>query len=78
MCRESGTWLLISDTTELDFGIHRHVPGLKPNGNGGGLGFLLHSSLMVSVDGAEIAGLAGQVIRYRQPSKKETERCSTS
>ena len=70
--RESGTWLLISDTTELDFGIHRHVPGLKPNGNGGGLGFLLHSSLMVSADGAEIAGLAGQVIRYRQPSKKET------
>lgn len=70
--RESGTWLLISDTTELDFGMHRHVPGLKPNGNGHGLGFLLHSSLMVSADGAEIAGLAGQVIRYRQPSKKET------
>ena len=40
-----GTWLLIGDTTEIDFGIHRETTGLGPTGNGGGLGFLLHSSL---------------------------------
>ncbi len=46
--------------------------GLGPTGNGGGRGFLLHSSLMVRPDGKEIAGLAGQVIRYRRRVKRES------
>src|SRR5688572_417803 len=37
-----GRFLALSDTTELDFGIHRQVPGLAPTGNGGGHGFHLH------------------------------------
>jgi len=69
--RTEGTWLLIDDTPETHFpGVH--VRGLGPTGDGGGRGFLLHSSLMVSTDGQEIVGLAGQVIRYRRKVKKES------
>jgi hypothetical protein len=68
--RTAGTWLLISDTTETHFP-GKHVRGLGPTGNGGGRGFLLHSSLMVRPDGQEIVGLAGQVIHYRRPVKRE-------
>ncbi len=68
--RSGGTWLLISDTTETHFpGLH--VKGLGPTGDGKGRGFLLHSSLMVRPDGQEIVGLAGQVIRYRCPVRRE-------
>jgi len=68
--RSEGTWLLIGDTTETHFR-GKHVRGLGPTGNGGGRGFLLHSSLMVRPDGREIVGLAGQVIHYRRPVKRE-------
>jgi hypothetical protein len=68
--RSGGTWLLIGDTTETHFP-RKQVWGLGPTGNGGGQGFLLHSSLMVRPDGKEIVGLAGQVIRYRQRVKRE-------
>jgi hypothetical protein len=67
--RTTGTWLLISDTTETHFP-GPSVQGLGPTGNGGGHGFLLHSSLMVRPDGREIVGLAGQVIRYRRKAKR--------
>jgi hypothetical protein len=63
----NGHFLLLGDTTTLDFGAHRDVDGLTAVGNGGGRGFLLHSSLMVNADGEEIYGLAGQTIYYRQP-----------
>ena len=69
--RTEGTWLLISDTTETHFP-GANVLGLGPTGDGGGRGFLLHSALMVRADGQEIAGLAGQLIRYRRKVKKET------
>jgi hypothetical protein len=68
--RTEGTWLLLSDTTETHFP-GKKVRGLGPTGNGGGRGFLLHSSLMVRPDGKEIVGAAGQVIRYRQPVKRD-------
>jgi hypothetical protein len=68
--RPEGTWLLISDTTETHFPGSSRL-GLGPTGDGGGRGFLLHSSLMVSADGREIAGLAAQVIRYHRQVKKE-------
>jgi hypothetical protein len=68
--RSQGTWLLIGDTTETHFP-RKQVRGLGPTGNGRGRGFLLHSSLMVRPDGKEIVGLAGQVIRYRRPVKRE-------
>jgi len=65
-----GDWLLISDTTEAHFS-GANIKGLGPVGDGSGSGFLLHSSLMVRTDGSEIAGLAGQVIRYRKAVPKE-------
>jgi len=66
----TGTWLLLGDTTETHFP-GKSVTGLGPTGNGGGRGFLLHSSLMVRPDGKEIVGLAGQVIRYRRRVRRE-------
>lgn len=63
-----GTVLLIGDTTETDFGYHRAVTGLGPTGDGYGLGFFIHSSMMISADSGEIVGLAGQELFYRQPA----------
>jgi hypothetical protein len=66
----SGHFLLLGDTTTLDFGAHRHVEGLSPVGDGRGRGFLLHSALMVSAEAEEIVGLAGQTIYHRKPRPK--------
>ena len=62
-----GVQLLISDTTEIDFGHHRKATGLGRTGNGSGLGFFLHSSLMLDPATGKIEGLAGQKVFYRQP-----------
>lgn len=70
--RAAGRYLVIGDTTELDFGRHRNVPGLGPTGNGSGSGFLLHNALMVDAESEEIIGVAGQTIHYR-PEKKKTK-----
>jgi hypothetical protein len=67
--RTVGRYLVIGDTTELDFGRHRDVPGLRPTGNGSGSGFLLHNALMVAAATSEVIGIAGQTIHYR-PEKK--------
>ncbi len=63
-----GICLLISDTTETNFGMRRHVQSTKlgPTGNGKGRGFMLHSSLMVTADTREVVGLAGQELFYRK------------
>lgn len=66
----SGDFLLLGDTTTIDFGSHRNVEGLAPVGDGRGRGFLLHSSLMVNAEGEEIFGLAGQTIYHRKPVPK--------
>ena len=65
--RTSGHYLLLGDTTTLDFGSRRQIEGLGPVGDGGGRGFLLHSSLMVNAESEEIVGLPGQTIYYREP-----------
>jgi len=69
--RPPGTYLVLDDTTDVDFGIHRKIRGLGRTGNGGGWGFLLHSALVVAAEGEEIFGLAGQKIRYRKPTPKK-------
>jgi len=66
-----GRYLLLDDTTEVEFGIRRQIVGLGPTGNGGGRGFLLHSSLLVAAEGEEIFGLAGQKIWYRKAAPKK-------
>jgi hypothetical protein len=68
--RSAGRYLVLGDTTELDFGFHRDIPDLGPTGNGGGWGFLLHSGLLVAAEGEAIFGLAGQTIHYRKPRPK--------
>ena len=65
-----GTVLLLGDTTETDYGVHRAVPGLGPTGDGYGLGFLLHSSLMVEAHSERVIGLAGQELFYRRPAPR--------
>lgn len=69
--RSSGRYLVIDDTTEIDFGIHRDLDGLGPTGNGRGNGFLLHNALMVDAASEEIVGVAGQTIHYRKPAPKK-------
>lgn len=63
-----GRFLVLGDTTELDFGIGRQVPDLAPTGNGGGYGFHLHAALVVGAEDERIAGLAGEVVHYRKPA----------
>ena len=75
--RAPGRYLVIGDTTELDFGIRRAVPGLGPTGNGNGSGFLLHNALMVDAESEEIIGVAGQTIHYR-PKKKSSKKKENS
>ncbi len=69
--RAAGRYLVLDDTTELDFGIHRDIPDLSHTGNGSGWGFLLHSGLLVDAESEEIYGLAGQTIHYRKPAPKK-------
>ena len=66
-----GRYLVIGDTTELDFGRRRKIPDLGPTGNGSGRGFLLHSGLVVRAGTEDVVGLAGQQIHYRKPSPKK-------
>jgi hypothetical protein len=49
-CREPGEYLLIEDTTELDYTGQAATEELGPIGNGGGRGLLLHTTLAVRVE----------------------------
>lgn len=64
----TGVCLLISDTTEMNFGRRRCVQSasLAPVGNGIGRGFMLHSALLVQAETGEVVGLAGQELFYRK------------
>lgn len=68
-----GVCLLINDTMETDFGIHRNVEGLGPTGDGRGRGFMLHSSLMVQAQTREVVGLAHQELFYRRVQGRAKE-----
>lgn len=72
--RAAGRCLVIGDTTELDFGVHRDVPDLGPTGNGAGWGFLLHNALLVEAENKEVIGVAGQTIHYRPRKQDEPRR----
>ena len=61
--------LLIQDTSELDFTQRRTAEDLGPIGNGGGRGFLLHSTLAVDPAGeGAVLGLVDQKLFLRQPA----------
>jgi hypothetical protein len=65
-----GTFLVINDTTELDYGYARDLPGVGRVGNSlGGRGFYLHTALVAAVDGQELFGLGAQELYARPLSK---------
>jgi hypothetical protein len=68
---QPGRYLVLSDTTEIDFGYHREIKGLSEIGNGSGRGFLLHNALLVEAERQTLIGVAGQSIHYRKPRPKK-------
>ena len=74
--RTAGRYLVIGDTTEIDFGKRKMISGLGPTGNGSGAGFLLHNALMVDAHTEEIIGVAGQTIHYRDKKSKSKKKAS--
>lgn len=66
-----GTWLVINDTTEINFGYDRVLEGVGRVGSLQSRGFYLHTALMVGAESEEIVGLAGQEL-YARPLKKVT------
>jgi hypothetical protein len=68
---EPGRYLVLEDTTEVDFGYGRKIEGLSRIGNGSGNGFLLHSALLVDAQSQALVGLAGQTIHYRKSRPKK-------
>ena len=68
---EPGRYLVLADTTEIDFGYHREIDGLSEIGNGSGRGFLLHNGLLVEAESQSVIGVAGQTIHYRKPKPKK-------
>jgi Transposase DNA-binding/Transposase DDE domain len=67
---DGGRFLIVDDTTEVDYGSKRQAEGLGPVGRGTGRGFLLHSALVVDPRDDWVVGLAGQVLFHRQPAPK--------
>jgi hypothetical protein len=72
----AGTWLVLNDTTEINFGYDRELQEVGRVGSAQARGFYLHTGMMVSPDSEEIIGVAGQDL-YSRPLKK-VERVSTS
>ncbi|MEA1952108.1 MAG: IS4 family transposase [Planctomycetota bacterium] len=68
---EPGRYLVLADTTEIDFGYKRDIKGLSKIGNGSGRGFLLHNGLLVDAENQSVIGVAGQTIHYRKPRPKK-------
>lgn len=77
-CRAPGEYLLIEDTTLLDYSRHRATAELGVIGNGGGRGFTLHTTLAVRVEAwtleqrpeGTLVGLLGQQCRAPQPAPR--------
>jgi Transposase DNA-binding/Transposase Tn5 dimerisation domain len=67
---QAGRFLILDDTTEIDFGPTRPATGLGPVGRGAGRGFLIHSGLMVTPQDQWILGWAGPILFHRPPAPK--------
>jgi hypothetical protein len=64
-----GKYLVISDTTELDYGYKSQREGLGRLTAKHRRGFLLHSALVVDVETRQVMGLGAQEIWARPPGK---------
>jgi len=81
-CREPGEYLIIEDTTDLDFSRHRKTQDLGVIGDGNGRGFELHSALAVRVAAwtleqrpeGRIVGLFDQRCRRPRPAPEGESR----
>ena len=72
-----GTWLVINDTTEINFGCDRALVGVgRVGSNAAARGFYLHSAMMVNALDNDLIGLAAQDL-YRRPLKK-VPRCDSA
>jgi hypothetical protein len=65
----AGTWLVINDTTEINFGYDRELTGVGRVGSAQARGFYLHTAMIVAAENEEIIGVAGQDL-YARPLKK--------
>jgi hypothetical protein len=81
-CRQPGEYLLIEDTTLLDYSRHEARAELGVIGNGGGRGFELHSALAARIEGwtleqrpeGTVVGLFGQHCRTPRPAPAQETR----
>lgn len=72
-----GTWLVINDTTEINFGFDRYLSGVgRVGSNQEARGFFLHSAMMIGAESEEIVGMAAQEL-YVRPLRK-VKRVSSS
>jgi hypothetical protein len=81
-CREPGEYLIIEDTTLLDYSDHPATEDLGHIGDGNGRGFELHSALAVRVEGwsleqrpeGSLVGLFGQRCSAPRPAPAQETR----
>ena len=81
-CRQAGEYIIIEDTSDLDYSRHLRTEGLGVIGDGWGKGFELHSALAVRVEGwtleqrpeGQLVGLFDQRCRCPQPVPKGESR----
>src|SRR5438309_8819122 len=81
-CREPAEYLIIGDTSNLDFSRHRRTQDLGVIGDGQGRGFELHSALAVRVEAwtleqrpeGQLIGLFDQQCRRPCPAPKGASR----
>jgi hypothetical protein len=82
VCREPGEYLIIEDSSDLDFSHHRRTQDLGVIGDGKGRGFELHSALAVRVEAwtleqrpeGQVVGLFDQQCRRPGPAPKGESR----
>lgn len=69
-----GRYLLICDTTDIDYFWHKATTGLGMLGSGSGRGIQLHSCLVFDSGEKQIVGAAGALLHYRKPKPKDETR----
>src|ERR1700731_3285019 len=81
-CREPGEYLIIEDSSDLDFSHHPRTQDLGVIGDGAGRGFAVHSALAVRVEAwtleqrpeGRVVGLFDQRCRRPRPAPKGESR----
>jgi Transposase DNA-binding/Transposase Tn5 dimerisation domain len=66
---EPGIWLVLNDTTEINFGYDRSLAGVGRVGTAQARGFYLHSAMLVGADSEDIRGLAAAELFLRPLEK---------